>query len=178
MTQESYQRTGVIRLGRTTMMASVQTALGEPLKFYLHPGHLFVSVESYAVTTILGSCVSVCLWDPVTRIAGINHFLLPRAGEGVPASPRFGDCAVRQLIADVLALGAVPQRLQAKLFGGACVLDAFRSRDNHLGAKNIAVARGELESANIPVFCEDVGGHKGRKLIFHTDSGAAWVKEL
>ncbi|HWP24601.1 MAG TPA: chemotaxis protein CheD [Candidatus Binatia bacterium] len=164
-------------MGRTTLRA-FQTALGEPLQFYLHPGHLFVSVENYAVTTILGSCVSVCLWDPETRIAGINHFLLPHAGEGAPASPRFGDCAVRQLIADVRTLGAAPERLQAKLFGGACVLEALRSRDNHLGAKNIAVARGELASAHIPVLGEDVGGCKGRKLIFHTDSGEAWVKEL
>jgi chemotaxis protein CheD len=166
------------RTCRTAMAAPIQTAPGEQLKFYLHPGQLFVSVENYAVTTILGSCVSVCLWDPVTKIAGVNHFLLPCvAGEG-QASARFGDYAVRQLIVDVLALGAAPDRLQAKLFGGACVLDAFRSRGNHLGAKNIAVARGELQSANIPILGEDVGGHKGRKLIFHTDSGAAWVREL
>jgi chemotaxis protein CheD len=164
--------------GVAAVTAAAQTAAGERRKFYLHPGQLFVSPENYAVTTILGSCVSVCLWDPATKIAGINHFLLPYAVEDAPISTRFGDCAVRQLIADMRALGAALDRLQAKIFGGACVLDAFRRRDHHLGAKNVAVARGELESAKIPILGEDIGGHKGRKLIFYTDSGAAWVKEL
>src|SRR5262245_2080533 len=159
-------------------METIQSPAGEQLKFYLHPGQLFVSLENYAVTTILGSCVSVCLWDPLTKIAGINHFLLPHhAGDG-QASSRFGNLAVRQLIEEVRALGAVQARLQAKLFGGACVLDAFRNRANHLGAKNVDVARAVLQSANIPILGEDVGGDKGRKLIFHTDSGSAWVREL
>jgi chemotaxis protein CheD len=160
------------------IMAKVQSAVGEPIKFYLHPGQFFVCVENYAVTTILGSCVSVCLWDPSTKIGGINHFLLPYdAGDG-QASSRFGNLAVRGLIEEVLALGAEQDHLQAKLFGGACVLDAFRSRANHLGAKNVEVARRELQTANIPILGEDVGGYKGRKLIFHTDNGSAWVKEL
>jgi chemotaxis protein CheD len=160
------------------MTAATQPAAGEQPKIYLHPGQLFVSTENCAVTTILGSCVSVCLWDPMTGIGGINHFLLPAlAGEGQTPT-RFGDRAVRRLIDEVSALGAAHDRLQAKLFGGACVLDAFRGRENHLGAKNVAVARGELKSANIPILGEDVGGRKGRKLIFHTGSGVAWVKEL
>ena len=166
------------RTGVPIVTALASRIMGEPLKFYLQPGQLFVSLENYAVTTILGSCVSVCLWDPVTKIAGINHFLLPSSSQDARGSTRFGDCAVRELIADVRALGAALNRVQAKIFGGACVLDAFRGGDHHLGAKNIAVARAELEQAKIPILGEDVGGRRGRKLIFHTGSGAAWVKEL
>jgi chemotaxis protein CheD len=147
-------------------------------KYYLHPGQLFVSHESYAVTTILGSCVSVCLWDPLTQIGGINHFLLPMDVGEDQASLRFGNLAVRELIEEVVGVGAEQARLQAKLFGGACVLEAFRGRENHLGAKNVTIAREVLAAADIPIIGEDVGGNRGRKLIFHTDNGSAWVKQL
>lgn len=145
---------------------------------YLHPGQLFVAADSYAVTTILGSCVAVCLWDPVSRIGGINHFLLPTfSGEGI-ASPRFGNIAIKELLDRLAELGSQKHNLLAKLFGGACVLEAFRQRQHHLGMKNIEVARELLQSESIPLVGHDVGGQRGRKLIFHTDDGAAWVKVL
>jgi chemotaxis protein CheD len=145
---------------------------------YLHPGQLFVAADSYAVTTILGSCVAVCLWDPITRIGGINHFLLPTfSGVGV-ASPRFGNIAIKELLDRLAGLGSQKHNLLAKLFGGACVLEAFRQRQHHLGMKNIEVARELLQSESIPLVGHDVGGQRGRKLIFHTDDGAAWVKVL
>ncbi len=148
-------------------------------KFYLHPGQLFVSPDGYAVTTILGSCVSVCLWDPLTKIGGINHFLLPTdIGDDLGSSLRFGNLAVRELIEELLDLGVEPHQLRAKLFGGACVLEAFRSRENHLGTKNVKIAREVLDAADIPIIGHDVGGDRGRKLIFHTDNGSAWVKQL
>jgi len=148
------------------------------VKYYLHPGQLFASRESHAVTTILGSCVAVCLWDPGAKIGGINHYLLPNfSGDGV-ASARFGDISIRELLAKLLAIGCDRRRLQAKLFGGACVLEAFRERKNHLGSQNVLTARELLAAEAIPVIGEDVGGHRGRKLIFTTGDGSAWVKEL
>lgn len=150
----------------------------ERVKVYLLPGQLFASPEPCAVTTILGSCVAVCVWDRVLRIGGINHYLLPFwVGNGL-ASPRFGNVAVQRLIEKLLALGCQKQHLQAKLFGGACVIEAFHNRDNHLGMKNIQVARKVLETQGVPVIGEDVGGRQGRKLIFHTDEGTALVKLL
>jgi chemotaxis protein CheD len=151
---------------------------GERQKYYLHPGGLFVSRDNCAVTTILGSCVSVCLWDPETKIGGMNHYLLPNFfAEGV-ASPRFGDIAIKALIEKLLALGARKPQLRSKIFGGACVLEAFQNREDHLGIKNIRVARTLLEEEGIPLISHDVGGRRGRKLIFHTDDGAVWIREL
>jgi chemotaxis protein CheD len=149
--------------------------LPAPSRIYLAPGRLFVSATPAQVTTILGSCVSVCLWDPEARAGGINHFLLP---EGVPASPRFGQSAVPLLIQAVLDLGARRTRLRAKLFGGACVLEAFRAGSHHLGTRNVEVARQALRAAEIPVFIEDVGGDQGRKVVFDVQTGSAWVRSI
>jgi chemotaxis protein CheD len=157
---------------------SVIAELQHYAKFYLQPGQLFASRDSHAVTTILGSCVAVCLWDPKAKIGGINHYLLPvYSGEGA-ASPRFGDISIRELLSRLLTLGCDRRRLEAKLFGGACVLAAFRERKDHLGSQNIHTARELLAAEGVPVVGEAVGGHRGRKLIFATDNGSAWLKEL
>jgi chemotaxis protein CheD len=145
---------------------------------YLHAGHIFVSRDPSRVTTILGSCVAVGLWDPNTGIGGINHFLLPQWTGSDLESPRFGNVAVRALIREVVAAGGRRRTLQAKLFGGACVLRAFQSGGWHLGRKNVDVARQVLLDEAIPVTVEDVEGERGRKLIFQTHDGAAWVRSL
>lgn len=143
---------------------------------YLHPGQVFVSCDPTEVTTILGSCVAVCVFDPVLRLGGTNHYLLPHwVGNGL-SSTRFGNVAVRSLIDKMLALGGQKQNLQAKVFGGACVVDAFRGRGDHLGTKNADLALRTLRQEGIPVVADDLGGRRGRKVIFHTDTGVALVR--
>ena len=145
-----------------------------PSKHYLAPGRLYASADPVCVTTILGSCVAVCLYDPDHHVGGVNHFLLP---SGFPPSPRFGDAAVPLLIESVLARGAQRPTLRAKLFGGACVLEAFRSEDP-LGAQNVRVARARLQAEHIPIVAEDTGGDHGRKLLFELQTGDAWVRAI
>ena len=148
-------------------------------KHYLHAGQYFASAEPTVITTILGSCVAVCLWNPRLRIGGMNHFLLPDwAGRG-RASPRFGNVAIASLIENLLSLGSKLTDLEAKIFGGASVIDTHGTGEGHLlGDRNISVARLVLKEEKIAIFNEDVGGHVGRKVIYHTDSGEAWVKKL
>jgi chemotaxis protein CheD len=142
---------------------------------YLHPGQLFVSQDPHAVTTILGSCVSVCLWDSVRRVGGANHYLLPQSvGDGL-ASARFGSVAIFSLIERIEALGSRKQDLKAKVFGGACVIEAFAEK-SHLGSQNADLGLRILRQEGIPVMAEDVGGRRGRKVIFHTDSGLVLVR--
>ena len=145
---------------------------------YLHAGHILVSRDPCRITTVLGSCVAVGLWDDANGIGGLNHFLLPERLVNGAASPRFGNIAVRALIDGVIAAGARRQSLQAKVFGGACVLRAFREGGWHLGTKNVDVARRILREEGIPIAAEDVEGTRGRKLIFQTHDGAAWVRSL
>ena len=148
------------------------------IRVYLQPGQVYAAAQPSAVTTVLGSCVAVCLWDPIECVGGMNHYLLPFFAGAGQGSPRFGNAAMTQLVERLVALGAVRGRLQAKVFGGACVLEAFQARQGHLGEKNAAVAFKLLEELAISVVSRDVGGQSGRKLVFHTDQGTAWVAKL
>lgn len=147
---------------------------GERRLAYVHPGHVFVSPEPVEAMTVLGSCVAVCLWDARLRLGGINHFLLPESGSA-DSSARFGRGAIVRLIDELGYLGSRKTDLSAKLFGGAAVIEAFRS-GVHLGTRNVEVARQVLEEYGIPIVAEDVLGSRGRKLIFHTGSGVALIR--
>jgi len=142
---------------------------------YLYPGQLFTSSEPAAVMTILGSCVAICLWAPGSGAGGMNHFLLPH-GSGAGASGlRYGSLAVPELIRRILAIGGKRDHLRAKVFGGACLTGNGVGR---LSAENVAVARSCLAEAEIPIVAEDVGGVRGRKLIFRIPDGDVWVKAV
>ncbi len=146
---------------------------------YLYPGQFFCSRSPVLVTTILGSCVSVCLTDRASRVGGVNHFLLPHwAGSG-RATPRFGNVAISSLIEGLLQLGARLSSLEAKVFGGASVLGGHPASGTlALGDRNVEVARRLLDQEGIPIVAEDVGGDRGRKLLFQSDDGTVWVKKL
>ena len=150
----------------------------EVKKVYLLPGRLYVSSEPCAVTTILGSCVAVCLWDCALRAGGVNHYLLPHWAGPHQSSARFGNLAVERLIAETLDLGGRRRDLRAKVFGGARILESPPEGAGHLGARNVEVARQILAHENIPIVAEDVGGNGGRKLVFHTEDGNAWVRRF
>jgi chemotaxis protein CheD len=143
---------------------------------YLHPGQLVASAEPMVVTTILGSCVAVCLWDPETGVGGMNHFLLPEWLSGDPQSPRFAVGACEALLDRTVALGAWRAGLVAKVFGGSWAFAP--AGDGALGGRNVKAAMSLLHEWGIPVAAEDVGGRAGRKVVYETASGAAWVRTL
>jgi len=143
----------------------------------LHGGQVFVSAEPTIVTSILGSCVAVCLTDHVTRIGGINHFLLPHPAQRA-ISARYGSVAIPLLISQLLETGAKRESLEAKVFGGACVVPQPAATAQHLGALNVRLAFELLREQGIPVVAQDVEGDRGRRILYHTDSGVAWVRRL
>lgn len=144
---------------------------------YLLPGQIHAAAEATAITTVLGSCVSVCLFDRAAGVGGMNHYLLPTHVER-ERSPRFGNVAIELLLADVTAQGARRGRLEAKVFGGASLTGMSREGRRPLGEENVRVALRLLESLAIPVVDGDVRGTRGRKLVFHTDDGSAWMRLL
>jgi chemotaxis protein CheD len=163
-------------LKRARVVVPVESSYGAQ-KVYLHPGHVYVTDKPVDITTVVGSCVSVCLWDRTSKVAGMNHFVLP-VPIGGPASLKHGELATESLIERLVKLGASVDKLRARVLGGSCVIEAFRNAGNDLGSKNAAVARRVLAHYRIPVVQEDVGGSTGRKLVFHTDDGSVLVKLL
>ncbi|MBI5068919.1 MAG: chemotaxis protein CheD [Deltaproteobacteria bacterium] len=145
---------------------------------YLQPGNVHSASEPTAITTVLGSCVSVCLYDPRARVGGMNHFLLPNPVNR-ERSARFGNVAMEELVEAVTRLGASLGSLRAKVFGGAAVLGTTRpSSKLHLGEENARLALGALLDLGIPMVDGDVGGNRGRKVVFFTDDGTAWMRTL
>jgi chemotaxis protein CheD len=143
-------------------------------RVYLQGGEVHAAREPSAVTTVLGSCIAVCLYSPATGVGGVNHFLLPGGPDG---SARFGEGAMRLLLERVLAVGARPGDLRAKVFGGSGTMG--RHADGRtLGEQNAALAVRRLADEGIPLLGGDVGGTRGRKLVFHTDTGDAFVLTL
>ena len=144
---------------------------------YLYPCMLFAHRNEHVVSTVLGSCVTVCLRDPVLELGGVNHYMLPLwNGEGLP-TPKYGNIAIDKLIQKMLCLGCVRERLAAKLFGGANVIGTGQGLFP-VGARNIILAREMLALEGIPIIASDVGGEFGRKLIYNTRTGLALVSLL
>lgn len=143
---------------------------------YLQAGFLHVG-RATTISTILGSCVAVCLWDASQNVGGMNHFLLPRGVAIRGTEGRFGEYAVGYLLEKVIDAGAHLGQLQAKVFGGASV-NGVTARADHLGIKNAEIAFRLLAEAQIPIVAQDVGGTRGRKLLFHTGDGTAFMKYL
>ena len=146
-------------------------------KHYLIPGRVFVTKEPLAISTIVGSGVSVCLWDPIARIGGVNHFLLPEDSDPEP-NTKFGNKANPELLQELLALGADAGRLHAKIFGGSEPPTTFSSSPGTLGDRNVRVALQFLADEGIRLIDRETGGGNARKIIFHSDDGCTWVQKL
>ena len=138
-------------------------------------GEFVTSATPAHLTTVLGSCVSACLFDKVTGIGGMNHFLLPTRPPGGDASARYGEVSLPQLIDELVALGADPRRLEAKLFGAAAVITGLSAA---VGDANARFARELLASRGIPIVAERLGGHRPLEVHFLTSTGTVLFREL
>lgn len=151
------------------------TDLG-PARF-VHAGEVLAASSAVSYTTILGSCVSVCLLDSRAGVGGINHFVLPESRSDREDPTRFGRTAVPLLIERMVEAGASTQRMVAKVFGGSSLLAGVESA-RRIGDANIRVALEELQKSRITVISQDTSGARGRKLIFRVPDGWAAVRYL
>jgi chemotaxis protein CheD len=149
---------------------------------WLHPGELFVSRTPTLVTTILGSCVTVCLFHPLHRAGAMCHCLLP-VGDHDRNNPtyRYVDSTLPKMMQALKETGLPLQGMQAKLFGGAIMTakSAPASATSlRVGPANVEMARNVLKSLEIPLIAECVGGHKGYKLFFNSGTGDVFLSRL
>ena len=145
---------------------------------FLHPGQMCVSSGASTITTIVGSCVAVCLWNPMLRTGGMSHHILAEWDGTGERSCRYGDIAVETLVAKMTDMGNYVRNLQAHVFGGACMFEAFRSREHHLGQANVEVAQRILAKHRVPILTLQTGGIRGRKIAFELSGGTFTVKEI
>lgn len=120
------------------------------------------------LSTILGSCVAVCLYDDENHIGGMNHYLLPDfGGEGNCEDAIYGAHLMELLINDLLKRGVNKRKLKAKVFGGGRVVDGL----SDVGRRNIEFAFDFLKNDGISIECADVGGSLGRRILFRPSTG-------
>jgi len=145
----------------------------------IHIGEYYASSEPAVIHTVLGSCVTVCLFDPLNRVGGMNHILMPGKVDMkcFNSAARYGVNAMELLINRIMTLGGDRCGLVAKVFGGAHVISAI-SRENGMGRKNVEFAFEFLKKEEIRIISQDLGGTDSRKIFFHTDTGDVFLKRI
>ena len=175
--------------GRTSLLEALKAQprnLGEASFFYkdhhfqydavkVLPGEYFVSTDDMVLMTVLGSCISACIWDGRVRAGGMNHFMLPD-GDASDGFGRYGSYAMELLINEMLKRGARRESMQAKVFGGAQVMAGFTSMN--VGERNTKFVLDYLATERIPVVSQDVLDRHPRKVCFFPVTGKALVKRL
>ncbi len=144
------------------------------------PGQFYVTRNNEAITTVLGSCISACIRDPVSGIGGMNHFMLPDEGgksfEDISLSDaaRYGNYAMEMMINEILKHGGKRNNLKAKIFGGGKIIKNM----TNIGERNIKFAIHYLRMEKIEILASDVGDHFPRKVQYIPSSGKARVMRL
>lgn len=173
------------RGSRIDVLKSMPRSPGEASFFYsdhqfqydavkVLPGEYFVSNEDIMIMTVLGSCISACIWDARIRAGGINHFMLPEGD--IADGGRYGSCAMELLINQMIKMGSRREAMQAKVFGGAQVMAGFTSMN--VGERNTQFVLDYLATERIPVVSQDVLDIHPRKVCFFPMTGRALVKRL
>ena len=139
---------------------------------FLLPGEYYASKIQCEIATLLGSCVSVCLYDNALKVAAMNHYLLDTEESGAePAhSARYGSYAIPHIFDLMMRFGSNKKDITAQIFGGGIVVKCLDA-GNSIGTKNIEFAQSFLKQERIPITREDVGGNFGRKIWFNSETG-------
>lgn len=145
------------------------------------PGEFFVSGDDIVLSTVLGSCVSACIWDRNAAIGGMNHFMLPGSDSGKDADPiglagRYGVFAMEQLINELIKRGGRKASFEAKLFGGGHVMRNFTTMN--VGERNAGFVLEFLRTEGIRVASQDLLDVFPRRVVFFPTSGRALCKKL
>lgn len=140
--------------------------------YLLQPGHLYAALEPALIRCVLGACVAVTIWDRRLAIGGMTHFVSPRTTDPAKATACFGNVSTSALVRILERQGSRLSDLEAQIFGGG---HDPGIGSPHTGDKNVKAARKVLKRKGIKVVSEDVGGSRGRKVVFDTSNGHTGV---
>lgn len=144
------------------------------------PGEYYVTKQPEMITTVLGSCISVCIHDPISKMGGMNHFMLPTSGSVSESenllsdSFRYGDVAMERMINDLLRNGADKKKLVFKAFGGGQIIQQMTS----IGERNIRFLRKFMMLEGFRLSAQDLGDIYPRKVNFFPSTGKVLMKKL
>lgn len=127
---------------------------------------MYASHDNTLIKTVLGSCVSISVWDQRKKFGGMNHYIYPKR-DGKERSTKFGDVACPYLIKLMQDLGSSISDLVVNVVGGA----SSPVINSDIGSSNIQIAQSVLDRYSLPVGIWDVGGVMGRKVLFNTATG-------
>lgn len=146
-------------------------------RIILNIGEIAVSREPAILETILGSCVAVCLWDEISHIGGLNHYLLPLEPVTTPRSTVYGATSIEAMIQQIIEIGADIDHLQAHIYGGGSVIAGLDDIFN-IGMENVRIAREKLYGYGIPIICEHIRARHGIRIVFKTSTGGVKITPL
>ena len=133
--------------------------------YFLEPGYILIAAEPTCISAVLGTCVSVCIYDRKRKCGGMNHFRFPFTNDRHQSTALYGNVSTLSLIRMMLDNGCEKEYLDAQLFGGAHNQEGSQK---DIGMENIRTAQKILQKYNIRIVSEDVGGLLGRKVVFNT----------
>jgi chemotaxis protein CheD len=133
--------------------------------YYLKPGYIYLASNPTIISTVLGSCVAVCVYDRKRKTGGMNHFQFPFTDQKDQATGRYGNVSICGLLQMLVNKKSKLKHLEAQIFGGA---SPHPPATADIGRQNISIARQVLNRKHIHIAAEDVGGQLGRKIIFNT----------
>lgn len=145
-------------------------------KIQLGIAELIVVHNPATIVTIVGSCVAVSFRDPVSRIGGMVHIVLPDANQASYKEPpeKFADTGIEMAVREMLKKGCLKNRIESKIAGGANMFSGTISM--RIGEKNVEAVKQKLAEMNIPILASDTGGNYGRTVEFHIETGEMVVK--
>jgi chemotaxis protein CheD len=170
---------------------ALEAAALQPIDVFLQPGEFFVGDATHRIRTVLGSCVSVTLWNPHKRVGAMSHFMLanrcgaPNAdadtATGNPGqwNGKYGDEALALMLRELLRHKVSASQCKAKIFGGGDMFPLQRTKGMPaIGRRNGEAARSLLQAHGIEVVSESLFGEGHRQIVFEVGSGHVWARQL
>jgi chemotaxis protein CheD len=177
-------------MGKPSFGSNAELAMiedGSPQNIFLQPGEIYLSDKPALVSTLLGSCVAVTMFSPRKRMGAICHGLLPSCKGKKPCEceqfcqegMRYVDCSIRRMIEWLHQNGVNKEEMVVKVFGGSEMIGSGTNTSKEsVGKQNIKTAFNVIENEMLTITALDVGGTRGRKIIFSTTTGVVLLKLL
>ena len=149
------------------------------IEIFLQPGEVYFGERDTRIRTLLGSCVAVTMWHPEMLVGGMCHYMLPKhpGKKRENLDGRYADEALELMLREIRKVGTWPGEYQVKLFGGGHMFSAHQAvSDDHVGAKNVEMARVLMKRHGFSSCAEHLGGTGHRNIFFDIWSGHVWVR--